>query len=273
MAATKKKSGSTKTVARKSAKTKAKPVKRVVKKAAPKAKRVAAKKKPAAKKVVKKAATPKKAAKKSTATKKVATKKVTKKKSPPKKKVVTKKTAVKKVAPKKTVVAKKAAKAQVPVSRKKVSKKTAKRKSGTDLNLLVRKPVTVPNGKPVARKKLNAKERRAVKANLLAMRDHYIEQVDNLKKASLLRHDEVNTEEDGTDAFDRQFALSIASSEQESLTATVEALVRLEQGTYGICEGCECIIGLSRLKALPFVKFCIECKAKTEQGRARRKIY
>ena len=73
-------------------------------------------------------------------------------------------------------------------------------------------------------------------------------------------------EEDGTDAFERQFALDIARSENDSVFEIDEALRRLSEGDYGVCEECGCLIGKARLKALPFARMCIECKAKQETG-------
>ena len=43
-----------------------------------------------------------------------------------------------------------------------------------------------------------------------------------------------------------------------------EALDRLHEGTYGICEGCSEIISKERLKAIPFTRFCISCQRESE---------
>jgi len=44
-----------------------------------------------------------------------------------------------------------------------------------------------------------------------------------------------------------------------------DALDRLEEGTYGICEDCGATIKLERLKALPFTTCCVRCQEKREQ--------
>jgi RNA polymerase-binding transcription factor DksA len=114
--------------------------------------------------------------------------------------------------------------------------------------------------------RLDAKDRKRIRDMLLALRDDLSGQVSTLKHDSLRRDDEVNNVEDGTDAFERQFALSLASSEQEAVGQINEALRQLEEGTYGACEQCQSLIEKARLEALPFVKTCITCQSAIEKG-------
>jgi len=69
----------------------------------------------------------------------------------------------------------------------------------------------------------------------------------------------------GSDAYDRDFALSMLSKEQGSLYEIDEALKRIEDGTYGVCENCEKSIRHDRLEALPFTRFTVECQAELEK--------
>jgi DnaK suppressor protein len=73
----------------------------------------------------------------------------------------------------------------------------------------------------------------------------------------------------GTDNFDREFALNLVSSEQDVLYEIDDALRRVEMGTYGVCEGCNKAIEKARLMALPFAKLCIICKSEAEKGKTR----
>jgi len=130
-----------------------------------------------------------------------------------------------------------------------------------------------PKKKSVAAKRLTAKQKTSLRKMLLETGAHFSDQVESLKNESLQRYDSVNSVEDGTDAFDRQFALSIASSEQELLASIDDALRRLKKGKYGICEDCGNVIGMPRLKALPFVKLCINCQSASERGRARPRLF
>lgn len=75
--------------------------------------------------------------------------------------------------------------------------------------------------------------------------------------------------DNGTDDFDRDFALSILSSEQNALFEISEAERRLKDGVYGVCEECNVPIGMSRLEALPFARMCVHCQQKLEERRPR----
>ncbi|NQU40707.1 MAG: TraR/DksA family transcriptional regulator [Lentisphaerae bacterium] len=114
---------------------------------------------------------------------------------------------------------------------------------------------------------LTAKQKGGYRDQLLEMRDRVSIQISSLKKESLTRADEVNVEEDGTDAFDRQFALSLASSENEALIKIDEALTLLQDGAFGKCGECGGAIEKARLKALPFAGNCITCQSELEKQR------
>ena len=64
---------------------------------------------------------------------------------------------------------------------------------------------------------------------------------------------------------DRNFLLRLRDRERKLLTKIDEALQRIEDGTFGICEECDREIGIKRLKARPVVTLCIECKTKQEE--------
>jgi RNA polymerase-binding transcription factor DksA len=69
----------------------------------------------------------------------------------------------------------------------------------------------------------------------------------------------------GSDAYDRDFALSILSQEQNSLYEIDEALKRIDDGTYGICEISNKQILRARLEARPFTRYTVECQADLEK--------
>lgn len=73
----------------------------------------------------------------------------------------------------------------------------------------------------------------------------------------------------GTDNFDREFALSLATTEQDVLYEVDEALQRIEEGTYGICEMTGVYIEKARLEVIPYTRYSVQAQAKMEQGRAR----
>jgi len=128
------------------------------------------------------------------------------------------------------------------------------------------KPVAEQKKPVLATVKLSAKTKSEFREMLLTMRQELVGQVKSLKGDSLTREDAVATEEDGTDAFERQLALTIASSERDTIFEIDEALRRIDFSNYGICEQCNKLIEEQRLKAMPFVKMCIACKSETEKG-------
>jgi len=69
----------------------------------------------------------------------------------------------------------------------------------------------------------------------------------------------------GSDAYDRDFALSMLSKEQGSLYEIDEALKRIEDGSYGVCELCQKPIKHDRLEALPFTRYTVDCQAELEK--------
>jgi len=58
---------------------------------------------------------------------------------------------------------------------------------------------------------------------------------------------------------------ALLSMQIERLREVEDALDRLEEGTYGICEDCGASISLERLKVLPFTTYCVQCQEKREQ--------
>ncbi|HOZ49505.1 MAG TPA: TraR/DksA C4-type zinc finger protein [Candidatus Hydrogenedentes bacterium] len=70
----------------------------------------------------------------------------------------------------------------------------------------------------------------------------------------------------GTDNFERETALHIASGESQWLNEITDALKRIEEGSYGVCEGCGEQIPKKRLDVFPSARYCIECQSKLERG-------
>lgn len=73
----------------------------------------------------------------------------------------------------------------------------------------------------------------------------------------------------GTDTFDRDFALSLVSSEQEALSEIEAAIRRIKDGSYGICEVTGKPIAKERLLAVPFTRYSAEAQKEIERNRHR----
>jgi len=70
---------------------------------------------------------------------------------------------------------------------------------------------------------------------------------------------------------DQNFSMRIRDREQKLLKKIDEALDRMKEGTYGICERCAEDIPYKRLKARPVTTLCIECKTIQEQEEKSRR--
>lgn len=70
----------------------------------------------------------------------------------------------------------------------------------------------------------------------------------------------------GTDNYEQEFALGLMDSERKLLREIDNSLGRIEQRTYGICEGTGKPIPKARLEAQPWAKYCIEYARMLEQG-------
>jgi len=74
----------------------------------------------------------------------------------------------------------------------------------------------------------------------------------------------------GTDNFDRDFALSLLSADQDALYEIEEALKRIERNTYGVCELTGKPIPKARLEAIPWARFTVQAQAQLEREGALR---
>src|SRR5437867_10599911 len=64
---------------------------------------------------------------------------------------------------------------------------------------------------------------------------------------------------------DREINFILSDREREKLQAIQEALERVEEGTYGMCEVCEGEIAQGRLEAMPFTRVCVNCQQEREK--------
>ncbi len=70
---------------------------------------------------------------------------------------------------------------------------------------------------------------------------------------------------------DRELGLLLGDREREKIHSIDEALLRIDEGDYGICEECDEDIPLGRLKAMPFTRHCVKCKSELEKLQAQTK--
>ncbi len=107
---------------------------------------------------------------------------------------------------------------------------------------------------------------------LLDLRERLINQMDGLAKESSQVMDSysLHMADSGTDNFDRDFALSLLSSDQDAVYEIEEALKRIERNTYGVCELTGKTIPKARLEAIPWTRFTVEAQSQLEREGAMR---
>jgi RNA polymerase-binding transcription factor DksA len=109
-------------------------------------------------------------------------------------------------------------------------------------------------------------------ATLLDLRERLIGQMNGLAKESAeeMAGYSLHMADSGTDNFDRDFALSLLSSDQDAMYEIEEALKRIERNTYGVCELTGKTIPKARLEAIPWTRFTVEAQAQLERDGALR---
>ncbi len=147
-------------------------------------------------------------------------------------------------------------------------------------------PVSAPARKvvreeeaPIIKSILPKKDLEFHRGLLLRLRDRIVDEISFLANDSLNRSQAGNSgdlsshsfhmADQGTDNFDREFAANLLSSEQDVLYEIDEALRRIDQGTYGICEMSGKPIEKERLKFLPFARYSVAVQSEMERGKPR----
>ncbi len=115
---------------------------------------------------------------------------------------------------------------------------------------------------------------------LLTLRDNILDSMNGVAKDALRERAEgseanafgMHQADAGSDAYDRDFALSLLSQEQDALYEIDEAIKRLESGNYGICEMSNKRIPRERLEAIPFARYTVECQSQIERQQKATRI-
>lgn len=107
--------------------------------------------------------------------------------------------------------------------------------------------------------------------SLLTLRQSIVGQAATLKTNALEQTiDRAGEDEDGSDSFMRLQNLGQVGEQNKTLQKIDEALHRIDDGSYGICEMCGQLIRKARLQHLPFAHTCMECQSEMEANRDSR---
>jgi RNA polymerase-binding protein DksA len=125
-------------------------------------------------------------------------------------------------------------------------------------------------------KQLTAEEIQEFKVLLLAKRKEILGDVSTIEKETLqksrsdLSNMPIHMADVGSDNYEQEFTLELLDSERKVLVEIEDALKRIEEGTYGICEGTDKPIERSRLEAIPWARYSVEYANQKEKGVGKR---
>ena len=115
-----------------------------------------------------------------------------------------------------------------------------------------------------------------MKKILLQLKEEAYEEIGKAVKSSaekLTNEPSGDIYDQASNERDRELLLLLGDREREKVRNIDEALARLEEGEYGICEDCEEEIPIGRLKAMPFARLCVKCKTDLEKLQAQTKRF
>lgn len=121
---------------------------------------------------------------------------------------------------------------------------------------------------------MDKKQVKRFKKLLLKQRSDILSEIGNLE-GSVLKKSQRDASGDlsgyvyhmadvGTDNYDREVSLNLVSNEQKILYEIDQALERIEEESFGICEACGDGIKVRRLEAVPYARLCRDCKEREE---------
>ncbi|MBX9743361.1 MAG: TraR/DksA C4-type zinc finger protein [Chthoniobacterales bacterium] len=175
-----------------------------------------------------------------------------------------------KSAPKKAVPTKKAAPLKVSVPKKSLSKAPLKKPFTVTTNTRGALDQVFVSAPPKKKKQILSTFLQKQQQRLLQLKDMLLDSMSGISQGHLHEGSDASAfgmhqADAGSDAYDRDFALSIISQEQNSLYEIDEALKRIDDGAYGICELCNKPIPHARLEARPFTRYTVGCQAELEK--------
>jgi DnaK suppressor protein len=135
-----------------------------------------------------------------------------------------------------------------------------------------RKPVKVPEKQikekqPVAPPPPPVQMNESARKAILAMRQKILAEISEkpIPETLIATTDIGDLVDQAGDERDRELSLLLTGRDKEKLQAINEALEKIHEGSYGVCEECGDKIGAGRLKVMPLAKYCVSCQSKLEK--------
>ena len=118
-------------------------------------------------------------------------------------------------------------------------------------------------------KEFTSKELEQYKDVLLQLRSRYRCDVSSMKNTAIKKEDHegstitstipLHMADIGTDTYEQEFAFSLMEAGAGRLSEIENALRRIQDGTFGVCQQCQSRITKKRLEAIPYATLCIKC--------------
>jgi DnaK suppressor protein len=125
------------------------------------------------------------------------------------------------------------------------------------------------------KKRFVKKDLDAYKDILLDLKDDVLNQIREISEDALMKSQKdmsgdisgytIHMADVATDSYERDFNLGLVSNERKIIFEIDDALKRIEDKKYGVCECCKKNIAIKRLKAIPYAKNCKKCQEKLEK--------
>lgn len=129
----------------------------------------------------------------------------------------------------------------------------------------------------MVRKKLTAKELGLYKDKLLELKDKATQQMKDISQDTLMKSQKdmsgdisgysLHMADVASDNYDREFNLGLVSGERDVIIEIEQAIKRIDDKSFGSCLCCKKSISKTRLNALPYAKYCIDCQEKKDKER------
>ena len=135
-------------------------------------------------------------------------------------------------------------------------------------------PAAKPDVKPVAKAPAKPSERpgkdpfEKYRGRLLVRQEELIRDISRNREVTDETVDEQAQDmvDRATSAYTREFAFSLSESDRKALLLIEQALLRIDQGTYGVCVHCQGVVQDKRLEAVPWARHCLECQEMQDKG-------
>lgn len=125
------------------------------------------------------------------------------------------------------------------------------------------------------KKRFLKKDLDGYKEKLYALRDELYSQIKDMSENNLMKSQKdisgdlsghtLHMADVAGDHYEREFNLGLMSNEKEQVHLIDEALRRIDDNTYGICQKCDKDIPKQRLDAVPHALYCLKCQKKLEE--------